>query len=45
MGSRREKGKSIFPQLNDRDWLYQKYWVEELSSEEIGLEINCLLGN
>lgn len=41
MGSRREKGKSIFPQLNDRDWLYQKYWVEELSSEEIAKIVGC----
>ena len=41
MESRREKGESIFPQLNDRDWLYQKYWIEKLSSEEIAKIVGC----
>ena len=35
------KGKSKYPQLNDREWLYQKYWIEELSSEEIAKIIGC----
>lgn len=41
MESRREKGKSIFWQLNDREWLYQKYWIEELSSTEIAKIVGC----
>jgi len=29
------KGKSKYPQLNDRDWLYQKYWIEKQSLNQI----------
>lgn len=29
------KGKSKYPQLNDRDWLHQKYWGEKRSLNQI----------
>lgn len=36
--------KAKYPQLEDRDWLYQKYWVEELSTVKIGKELGCSYG-
>lgn len=33
------KGESIHAQLNDKEWLYQKYWVEKLDLRAIGREI------
>lgn len=30
-----------YSQLEDRDWLYKKYWEEELSTPEIGKEVGC----
>lgn len=30
-----------YKELNDKDWLYQKYWVEELSLEEIAEIVGC----
>lgn len=48
MESRREKGhtpwnkgKSKCPQLNDRAWLYRKYWEEELNTYEIADIVSC----
>lgn len=35
------KGQTQYPQLNDREWLYGKYWVEGLSVHEIGRIIGC----
>jgi len=32
---------SKYPQLNDKEWLYQKYWVEELSSRKIAEIVGC----
>lgn len=32
---------SKYWQLNDRDWLYQKYWMDELSSTEVASIIGC----
>ena len=36
-----EKGKSKYPELNDKKWLNQKYWVEEVSANKIGEILNC----
>lgn len=36
-----KKGESSYPQLNDRGWLYQKYWVEELSISQIADIVGC----
>lgn len=33
-----------YPQLQDRDWLYQKYWEEGLSTREIEEEVGCAHG-
>lgn len=30
-----------YPQLNDKAWLYQKYWVEKLSHQKIAQIIGC----
>ena len=30
-----------YPQLRDKEWLYHKYWGEELSASEIGKEVGC----
>lgn len=30
-----------YPQLQDRDWLYQKYWEERLTNYEIADELGC----
>lgn len=32
---------SRYPQLNDKQWLYQKYWVEWKSLQEIANLLNC----
>lgn len=32
---------SRFPELKQRDWLYQKYWIEELSTYKIANILNC----
>lgn len=32
---------SKYPQLNDKKWLYQKYWIEGLSTVDIGVLIGC----
>lgn len=32
---------SRYWQLNDREWLYQKYWIEWLSLKKIANEISC----
>ena len=34
------KGESKYWQLNDRDWLYNKYWTEKLNTYEIAKEIS-----
>ena len=36
-----QKGSSIYPQLNDRDWLYQKYWIERLTCRAIAELVGC----
>ena len=36
-----KKGDYKYPQLWDRGWLYQKYWVEEKIIREIADEIGC----
>ena len=36
-----KKGVSYYLQLNDRRWLYQKYWGESLSYSKISEEIGC----
>lgn len=36
-----KKGVSYYPQLNDRDWLYQKYWIEELTTYQIANIVRC----
>lgn len=36
-----KKGDYNYPQLWDREWLYQKYWVEEKIIREIADEIGC----
>jgi hypothetical protein len=33
--------KSIYPQLNDRDWLYQRYVTERKTAGEIAAEVGC----
>lgn len=33
--------ESKYPELNDRDWLYQKYWVEHLNPFKIGDIVGC----
>lgn len=33
--------KSKYAELNDREWLYQKYVIEELSATKIGEILNC----
>ena len=30
-----------YPQLNDKAWLYQKYWKEELSGQQIADVVRC----
>lgn len=35
------KRGSIYWQLNDRDWLYKKYWDEELSPQKIAKILGC----
>lgn len=37
------KGESKYAQLNDMDWLYQKYWDEELSQPKIAGIVGCSL--
>jgi len=32
---------SKYPQLEDKEWLYKKYWVEKLSTAEIAKEVGC----
>lgn len=36
-----KKGESSYTKLNDREWLYQKYWGERLSTIEIANIIGC----
>ena len=36
-----QKKSSIYPELNDRDWLNGKYWGEELGSQRIANIIGC----
>ena len=36
--------KSRYPQLNDRDWLYHKYWIVGLNSYEIADIVGCSEG-
>lgn len=36
-----EKKGSIYPQLNDREWLYWKYFVERLTVPEIAKIVGC----
>jgi hypothetical protein len=38
---RRRMDESKYPELNDRDWLYQKYRVEKKSLHEIGDLLGC----
>lgn len=33
--------KSKYPHLNDEQWLYQKYWIEELSIIQIAEIVGC----
>lgn len=33
--------KRIYWQLDDKDWLYERYWIEKLSTTEIGIIIGC----
>lgn len=35
------KRESKYPQLNDRDWLYQKYWIEDLGCPQIAEIVGC----
>lgn len=36
-----KKGESKYKQLNDKEWLYQKYWVEKLSLQKIANDFGC----
>lgn len=33
-----------YPLLDDKDWIYQKYWVEKISSQQIAENIGCSRG-
>jgi len=33
--------RAIYPRLHDKDWLYQKYWLEKKSQREIAEELGC----
>jgi G:T-mismatch repair DNA endonuclease (very short patch repair protein)/biotin operon repressor len=39
--SEANKRDSNFAELNDKKWLYQKYWVEELSSAQMADTVGC----
>ena len=36
-----QKKSSIYPELNNRCWLYEKYWGEDLGSQRIAKIIGC----
>jgi 5-methylcytosine-specific restriction endonuclease McrA len=36
-----KKGEYKYAQLNDREWLYQKYWTEDLSTLKIAEIVGC----
>ena len=36
--------KPKYSQLEDKEWLYKKYWVEKLSTVEIAKEVGCSYG-
>lgn len=38
-----KKGKSSYPELNDSEWLNEKYWVDELTISEIAKIVGCSL--
>ncbi|MEA1998134.1 MAG: NUMOD3 domain-containing DNA-binding protein [Euryarchaeota archaeon] len=35
------KRDSKYAELNDKEWLYQKYWIEKLSSSEVAGIVGC----
>lgn len=39
-----KKGESSYPELNDKEWLHQKYWVEKYSASKIAAEVGCCEG-
>lgn len=38
------KGQTKYPKLNSNTWLYQKYWVEEMSQSQIAKVVGCSNG-
>ena len=41
MKKRFKKGESKYPELNNKNWLHQKYWIEWLSLKKIANDFGC----